>query len=140
MDKKRYAGVAVKHEGKILFCKRNSKGAYPGIWSIPGGTMEEGESPEHTAKREFYEEMGVDIDGESLNFIGMVPRFTRDGRKLKGGMYVYELVTDNKIIPDLESAIDGEEHTECGYYTLDEMTESKIGEYLHKLLEKIFAQ
>ena len=137
MDKKRYAGVAVKHEGKVLFCKRNSKGSYPGMWSIPGGSMEEGESPESTARREFYEEMGVDIDGEKLNFVGLIPRFTRDGKKLKGAMYVYQLDADKPIIPDLNNAIDGEEHTECGYYGLDEMTSDKVGEYLHKLIEVV---
>lgn len=135
MEKKRYAGVAVKHDGKVLFCKRNNKGTLPGIWSIPGGTMEENESPESTAKREFYEEMGVDIDGKQLKFIGLVPRFTRDGKKLKGAMYVYQLDTDEAIIPDLDNAIDGEEHTECGYYTPEEMTSDKIGDYLHKLIE-----
>ena len=79
----------------------------------------------------------LDIDGEKLNFVGLIPRFTRDGKKLKGAMYVYQLDADKPVIPDLNNAIDGEEHTECGYYGLDEMTSDKVGEYLHKLIEVV---
>ena len=80
--KKSYAGVVVKHKKKILFCKRSSKVDYPGVWSIPGGTMEEGESPIQTARREFFEEMAVDIDSETLNKVGVIPRYSRDGKRL----------------------------------------------------------
>lgn len=137
MQKKRYAGVAVKHKNKILFCKRNTKGDYPGIWSIPGGTMEPDESPIETARREFYEEMAVDIDDQNLTQIGVIPRYSRDGKKLKGEMYVFKMEPETKITPDLSIAIDGSEHTECGYYTLEEMPVSKIGNNLHELLKKI---
>lgn len=135
--KKSYAGVAVKHKNKILFCKRSSKVDYPGVWSIPGGTMEEGESPIQTARREFFEEMAVDIDNETLTKVGVIPRYSRDGKKLKGQMHVFETEPIEKLIPDLSIAIDGEEHTECGYYTIEEMPPSKIGENLYNLLKNM---
>ena len=135
MDKKRYAGVAVKHDNKLLFCKRNNKGAYPGMWSIPGGSMEPGEDSKDSAKREFFEEMGVNIDEHELNFVGLIPRYTRDGKKLKGLMYVYLNEPEQAIIPDLESAIDGEEHTECKYATLDDITPEETGDFMYKLAE-----
>lgn len=34
---------------------------YPGYWELPGGTLEEGESPEEGAMRECYEELGVQV-------------------------------------------------------------------------------
>jgi hypothetical protein len=37
---------------------------------------------------------------------------------MKGIMYVYLLKVDKEIEPDLENAIDGEEHTEWGYLIL----------------------
>jgi ADP-ribose pyrophosphatase YjhB (NUDIX family) len=135
MDKKRYTGVIVKCGDKILLCKRNNLGSFPGMWSIPGGKLEEGETTQEGAKREFFEETAVDISDEQLNFVGMIPRHTRDGKKIKGLMYVYLLNVDNPIHPDLVNAIDGEEHTECGYFSIDEITEEKSGEYLHKLAE-----
>jgi ADP-ribose pyrophosphatase YjhB (NUDIX family) len=137
MDKKRYTGVIVKHKDKILLCKRNNQGSFPGMWSIPGGKLEEGETTQEGAKREFFEETAVDISNEELTFVGMIPRHTRDGKKIKGLMYVYLLNVDNPIHPDLVNAIDGEEHTECSYFSIDEITEEKSGEYLHKLDEII---
>jgi hypothetical protein len=52
-------------------------------------------------------------------------------------MHVFETEPIEKLIPDLSIAIDGEEHTECGYYTLEEMPPSKIGENLYNLLKNM---
>ncbi len=137
MEKKRYVGVMVKHKDKILLCKRNNLGSFPGMWSIPGGKLEENETTQEGAKREFLEETAVDINDKELTFIGLVPRHTRDGKKVKGLMYVYLLNVEEPIIPDLENAIDGEEHTDCGYFTVDEIKPETSGEYLHRLAEII---
>jgi len=137
MDKKRYTGVIVKCGDKILLCKRNNLGSFPGMWSIPGGKLEEGETTQEGAKREFFEETAVDIQNQDLVFVGIIPRHTRDGKKIKGLMYVYLLNVENPLYPDLLNAIDGEEHTECGYFTLDEIKPETSGEYFHKLAEII---
>jgi len=137
MDKKRYAGVVVKCKNKVLLCKRNNLGSLPGMWSLPCGRVEEDETTKDGAKREFYEETAVDIDKRELNFIGLIPRNTRDGKKVKGLMYVYLLETETPIYPDLINAIDGEEHTECGYFTLEDITIEKTGDYFYRLLEII---
>jgi hypothetical protein len=50
-------------------------------------------------------------------------------------MYVYLLEVEEPIIPDLENAIDGEEHTDAGYFTLDEIKPETSGEYMYKLIE-----
>lgn len=53
-------GVLVTREGKVLIQRRtNAHGE--GTWSLPGGHMEFGESPEQTAAREAKEEVNVDI-------------------------------------------------------------------------------
>jgi len=137
MEDKRYSGVIVKCNDKILLCKRNNLGSFPGMWSIPGGKMEEGESSKESAKREFFEETAVDIDNENITFVGVIPRHTRDGKKIKGFMYVYLLETENEIIPDLENAIDGEEHTDAKYFSLKELDESFMGHYLYMLAQNI---
>ena len=139
MEKKRYTGVIVKCKDKILLCKRNNQGSFPGMWSIPGGKMEENETTQEGAKREFFEETDMNIDNSELKFVGLIPRHTRDGKKVKGLMYVYLLDVEEPIIPDLENAIDGEEHTECGYFTIDEIKPEKSGEYLHKLAEIVLS-
>jgi len=140
MNTKRYAGVVVKCRDKVLLCKRNSQGSFPGMWSIPAGKLEENETTQEGAKREFFEETAIDIDSVDLKFIGLVPRSTRDGKKVKGLMYVYLYEVDKEIIPDLENAIDGEEHTECGYFNLKNIFLEITGTYLYMLLEIIITK
>ena len=137
MEKKRYVGVMVKCKDKVLLCKRNNLGSFPGMWSIPGGKLEENETPMEGAKREFLEETDVNINDKEITFIGLIPRHTRDGKKVKGLMYVYLLEVEEQIIPDLLNAIDGEEHTDSGYFTLDEINPETSGDYFQSLAEII---
>lgn len=135
MNKQRYVGVMVKCQDKILLCKRNNQGSFPGMWSIPGGKLEENETTQEGAKREFFEETNVNIDDKEITFVGLIPRHTRDGKKVKGLMYVYVLKVDSQIEPDLVNAIDGEEHTDWGYFSVDQIKPETSGEYMHKLAE-----
>jgi len=127
----------VKCKDKVLLCKRNNLGSFPGMWSIPGGKLEENETPMEGAKREFLEETDVNINDKEIKLIGLIPRHTRDGKKVKGLMYVYLLEVEEPIIPDFVNAIDGEEHTDFGYFTLDEINPETSGDYFHRLAEII---
>lgn len=137
MKQQTYVGVMVKCGDKILLCKRNNLGSYPGMWSIPGGKIEGDESTQDGARREFFEETNVDIKDMDLNFVGLIPRHTRDGKKVKGLMYVYLLNVEECIEPDLENAIDGEEHTEWDYFPLSGIKPETSGDYMYKLAEII---
>jgi len=137
MKQQTYIGVMVKCGDKILLCKRNNLGSYPGMWSIPGGKLEGDESTQDGARREFFEETNVDIKDMDLNFVGLIPRHTRDGKKVKGLMYVYLLNVEECIEPDLENAIDGEEHTEWDYFPLSGIKPETSGDYMYKLAEII---
>ena len=136
-DYKRYVGVLVKVGDKCLLCKRNKMGSFPGMWSVPAGKIEEGEETRVAAIREFKEETDLDLNPDNLKFTGMLPRFTRDGKHFKGLMYLYEYNSDTELIPDLENAKDGEEHTECGYFTKKQVKNLETGEKLNKLLMNI---
>lgn len=138
MEIKRYSGVIVKHKDKVLLCKRNKDGSFPGMWSIPAGHIEDGEESIDAAKREFFEETSIDIDDRQLKFVGVLPRYTRDGRKYKGVMYVYMMETNEIIEPDFESAIDGDEHTDWGYFTKKQFNNLHIGKNLTDLLNLFF--
>ena len=135
MNAKRYVGVIVKNGNKFLICKRNDVELGQGEWSIPAGKAEDKEDLEVTAKREFFEETASSIENYELKFAGMIPRHTRDGSRMKGLMYVYRIDVDNQIYVDLEEAIDGNEHTDWGYFTLEEMKNMKISVFLYKLFE-----
>ena len=135
MNAKRYVGVVVKNGDRFLICKRNDIEMGQGEWSIPAGKVENDEDLKTSARREFFEETASNINNHELKFVGMIPRHTRDGSKMKGLMYVYMIDTENPINVDLEEAIDGQEHTEWGYYTISEMRNMKISVFLYKLFE-----
>lgn len=132
-----YVGVVVKVNDEILLCKRSTKVSLPGIWSIPAGGVEKDETTKEAAAREFHEETDIIINSEDLNFVGLIPRTSRDGKFIKGWMYVYLLKSNVFLYPDLENAKDGSEHTECGYFTIENISNMNTGQIFKKLLESI---
>jgi ADP-ribose pyrophosphatase YjhB (NUDIX family) len=133
---KRYSGVIVKCGDEVLLCKRNAAGTLPGQWSIPCGHLEKGEHPMIGVKREFKEETNYILEND-LKLVGFVKRYNRDGSEVRGLMYVFMMETDEKINPDLENAKDGEEHTECGYFDLENLPFDKKDDQLSKLITRI---
>jgi ADP-ribose pyrophosphatase YjhB (NUDIX family) len=137
MKDKKYAGVLVKTNNKVLLCKRNNIGERPGEWSIPCGKVNEGETPIDGVYREFHEETNLKLKSP-LNLSGILKRYSRDGQNLKGNMYVFTTETNKEMIPDLKNASDGEEHTECGYFGTQNLPKP-IGNELAELIKKILS-
>ena len=129
---KRYAGIIVRCNNKVLLCKRNSDSTLPGHWSCPAGSVEDDEEPKEGAMREFMEETDLPIIG-NVEYAAMIKRYNRDGTKVKGMMYCYLMDVDEEMYPDLGNAPDGDEHTECGYFGKDELP-SPMTEQFNKLL------
>ncbi len=53
-------------DGMILLGKNKPGGVYEGLWTIPGGGVEEGENTLTALKREIAEEVGLDIDDADI--------------------------------------------------------------------------
>ena len=132
---KKSAGVIVKSGNKCLLCKRSNVETYSGEWSIPGGKVEPDEEIIDAAHREFYEETDKKITGD-LNFLGVMGRMNRKGTKQSSMMYVFLADVKEPIHPDLENAEYGEEHSECGYFSIDDLPEP-MGENLKEYLTKV---
>ena len=128
---KKYSGVIVKCGDEVLLCRRNQNGV--GEWSIPSGKLDKKiinngiekiirfEDYVTGAKREFFEETNVNIDNEDLSFVSITERRTRDGKQIKGFLYMYLLETENRIVPDFVNAKDGDEHDNFGYFGVDNL-------------------
>lgn len=58
--------VARNSNGEILIVKRSQNESEGGMWSLPGGTVEDGESLVTTLKKEIKEELDIDIIDSNL--------------------------------------------------------------------------
>lgn len=69
------ASIAVFRDGKVLIATR-TKPPGAGVWSLPGGLVEVGETIEEAALRELMEEVGV--EARIVGFNRHVQRIDRD--------------------------------------------------------------
>ena len=125
------AGVIIQYDKKVLMCKRAENKVYGGQWSIPLGHVERNESPLNGATREFYEETNIKLGGD----IKLIDIITKDNGTI---IYVYYKDSGMELIPDLENAKDGHEHTECGYYSYDELPfENEDDDEIYKIIARV---
>ncbi len=106
---KRYSGVIVKCGDEVLLCKRNTTGTLPGQYTLD----------------------------DDLKLVGFVKRYNRDGSEVKGLMYVFMMETNEPINPDLENAIDGDEHSMCSYFNLENLPFDDKDDQLCRLITRI---
>lgn len=66
--------VLLEQDGRVLLMRRAGTGFFDGLYSLPGGHVEEGESIVATAVREMAEELGVVLDAGSVAVLGVVHR------------------------------------------------------------------
>ncbi|HSC39735.1 MAG TPA: NUDIX domain-containing protein [Chitinophagaceae bacterium] len=84
--KNKHPEFLLVHPGGPFFAKKDL-----GAWTIPKGELMDDEPPLDAAKREFREELGVDVSGK---FIELTPV------KQKGGKLVYAWAVQGDIDPD----------------------------------------
>ena len=66
--------VVLERDGKLLLMRRAGTGFFDGLYSLPGGHVEEGESVRDAAVREVREELGVALTAAALEWLGVVHR------------------------------------------------------------------
>lgn len=108
--------VFVKN-GALLLVKRNQN-PYKGKWDLPGGYMNQGETPEETLRREMKEELGVNI---TCDFIGWFPGTA----SWKGKSYA---VISHAHLAEFKGIVklDKKENTNFTWVPLAEISPSKI--------------
>jgi 8-oxo-dGTP diphosphatase len=55
-------GCYLEIDGRLLLLQYSSEKSFAGQWDVPGGKLEEGETPEAGAIRELFEETGIALD------------------------------------------------------------------------------
>ena len=105
---------AVVHDdrGRLLLVLRGREPS-AGVWSIPGGKVEPGESREAAVRREVLEETGLRVDVVAP--VGVVDRPTADGGVFDIHDYTARLLSDPAAARAADDADD------VGWFTPDEV-------------------
>lgn len=104
---KMVVGCLIEHDNKILLCKRNIQPSF-GLWTLPAGYLEIGESASEGAVRETWEEAGAKVE--------VLSPFAQLDIPLIGQTYIIFLA---KLITPHFSP--GPESLECRLFALDDI-------------------
>ncbi|THF60628.1 NUDIX hydrolase [Pseudothauera rhizosphaerae] len=72
--------VVVERDGRVLMMRRAGTGFFDGLYSLPGGHVEAGESIARTAAREIGEETGLLLREADVVPLGVVHRLSDTNR------------------------------------------------------------
>jgi 8-oxo-dGTP diphosphatase len=127
-------GGVVIHEGRALLIKRGSE-PLKDQWSIPGGTLELGESIQEGVRRELLEETGIEVRVGEL--IEVFDRIFRDA----AGNIQYHFV----IVDYLCEKLSGEAHaasdvTDVAWVNEEDLWNYKLTEAATRVIRKGFAK
>jgi ADP-ribose pyrophosphatase YjhB (NUDIX family) len=101
------AGCIPEWEDKILLCKRAIEPRY-GLWTLPAGFMENGESTEQAAMRETWEEARARVSILGLYGLFSIPHISQVYMLFRGHL------EDGKFAP-------GPESQECRLYSIEQI-------------------
>jgi 8-oxo-dGTP diphosphatase len=127
-------GGVVIHERRALLIKRGSA-PLKDQWSIPGGTLELGESIQEGVRRELLEETGIEVQVGEL--IEVFDRIFRD----EAGNIQYHFV----IVDYLCKKISGEAHpasdvTDTAWVREEDLWNYRLTEAATRVIRKAFAK
>lgn len=121
-------GVIIK-ENKILLIKKVS-GPYDGKLDLPGGTIEFGEKPEDTLKRELLEETGIAlIEYNLLDCDSVMVEWHHKTQTIKThhiGIFYNVLKYNNEVKNNIEIDSINDDSMGAEFYDIDKLTKNEL--------------
>ncbi|MEU8815151.1 NUDIX hydrolase [Actinoplanes sp. NPDC048796] len=62
-------GICRDSSGRVLLARNSPRSEFPGLWTLPGGGVEQGEHPNDAVVREFAEETGLEVRLDGLHTV-----------------------------------------------------------------------
>ena len=108
-------GAVIVREGRALIVRRGHE-PRKGEWSLPGGTLELGESLEDAVRREMKEETGLDVEVGPI-----IEVFDRIHRDADGRIRYHFVIVDYVCTAPAGEAVAGSDAEAVAWITADEI-------------------
>ncbi|KKU55300.1 MAG: MutT/NUDIX family protein [Candidatus Moranbacteria bacterium GW2011_GWE1_49_15] len=125
------SGCFCEHDGKLLFLKRRPGKTYAGKWGMPGGKIEQGETPEEAMTRELFEETGIEPGRYDLGYVGCYLA-NQNGKDMSYHLFVARLHDFVDVSP-----AEGESQESC-WVKIEESTGLNLVEDIPEVLKEAF--
>ena len=123
-------GVLVKMKDKVLLVKRRYE-PDKGLWALPGGLINLGETARNAAIREVYEETGIKISINRL--IDVTDKIVLDEN---GKIRFHFVIIDYEGVPEGGAIRVSHEVEDVGWFGEDELKRMELSETTRELLVK----
>lgn len=123
-------------EGNQILLVQKSKGPYKGLWDLPGGKIEFGESPDTTLIREMIEETGLELkEYKFLKTDALVTHYT-DENQQKVSLHLVGFIFKVKLdmVKDIMPKQDDEELVITKWCSFDELDVNELTPFLQEIL------
>lgn len=107
-------------KGRLLVVKAH----YKPYWSLPGGWIEEGDTPREAAIREVIEEVGIELDAKDLEFSAFVDRISD-----MADTYLFIFRAINQVDTDIKINLQAEEIAEYDWVSRSDVVNKTRGHY-----------
>lgn len=122
-------GAIVLEKGALLLVKRNREPAL-GLWSLPGGRVEWGESLREACAREVREEAGIDVEIEGL--AGIAERIIPDD---EGDVRWHFVIHDFWAAPRTRELTPGDDVSDAEWVPVDALKDRSLTPGLYEFLQ-----
>ena len=122
-------GAIVLEKGEMVLVRRDREPAL-GLWSLPGGKVEWGETLREAVVREVHEEAGIDIDVEGV--AGFLERIIPDD---DGEVRYHFLIVDFWARPRSRDLKAGDDVSDARWVPVGELAEMHLTPGLYEFLQ-----
>lgn len=142
MKENKHLGVygLLIEDNKILLVKKKT-GPYDGKLDLPGGTIEFGETPTCTLKREIKEETGLDVIGYTLyDSSSVLVEWIYDNDKIIThhiGIFYKINSYNGEVKKDIEITDINDDSQGANFYEIDKLTKNMLSKIALLELEKL---
>lgn len=123
-------GAVVWRDDKVLMIKRG-RPPRAGIWSLPGGGQDLGETVEQGIRRELREETGVEV--ELLGLVAVIDSVQRDA---EGRVLYHYTIVDYAARWASGDVVAGDDAADAAWFSLEELAGLHLWEETLRVIEQ----